>query len=83
MRMNRCCLCKRPPEAWIAPREIRELREISRYGHKLVSQVHAVLAKLGTPVTRELLIFVFYGMRDHQIRCLARLALDTGPLFQG
>ncbi len=56
--MNRCCLCKRPPEAWIAPREIRE---ITRYGHKLVSQVHAVLAKLGTPVTRELLILVFTG----------------------
>jgi hypothetical protein len=42
-----------------------------------------VLAKLGIPVTRELLILVFYGMRDHQIRCLARLALDTGPVFQG
>jgi len=77
--MNRCCLCKRPPEAWIAPREIRE---ITRYGQKLVSQVHAVLAKLGTPVTRELLLLVFYGMRDHQIRCLARLAPDTSPVFQ-
>ena len=45
-------------EAWIAPQEVRELRELTRYRHKLVhlrtsckDQVHAVLAKLGTPVT--------------------------------
>jgi transposase len=44
----------RLPEAWIAPAEIRELRELTRYRIKLVrirtsckSQVHAVLAKLG------------------------------------
>jgi transposase len=44
----------RLPEAWIAPPEIRELRELTRYRHKLVrlrtscrDQVHAVLAKLG------------------------------------
>jgi transposase len=48
----------RLPEAWIAPREVRELREITRYRHKLVKlrtsckdQVHAVLAKLGIAVT--------------------------------
>jgi transposase len=48
----------RLPEAWIAPREVRELRELTRYRHKLVhlrtsckDQVHAVLAKLGIPVT--------------------------------
>jgi transposase len=48
----------RLPEAWIAPGEIRELREISRYRHQLVKartsvkdQVHGVLAKLGIPVT--------------------------------
>jgi transposase len=48
----------RLPEAWIAPREVRELREITRYRHKLVKlrtsckdQVHGVLAKLGVPVT--------------------------------
>src|SRR5690348_1312729 len=48
----------RLPEAWIAPAEIRELRELTRYRHKLVGlrtscrdQVHAVLAKLGVPVT--------------------------------
>ena len=48
----------RLPQAWIAPREVRELREITRYRHKLVKlrtsckdQVHAVLAKLGIAVT--------------------------------
>jgi transposase len=48
----------RLPEAWIAPREVRELREITRYRHKLVrlrtsckDQVHGVLAKLGVEVT--------------------------------
>jgi transposase len=47
----------RLPEAWIAPPEIRELRELTRYRHKLVGlrtscrdQVHAVLAKLGITV---------------------------------
>jgi len=47
----------RLPEAWIAPPEIRELRELTRYRHKLVKartsvkdQVHGVLAKLGIPV---------------------------------
>jgi transposase len=46
------------PEAWIAPPEIRALREVVRYRHKLVGQrtsckdqVHAVLAKLGIAVT--------------------------------
>ncbi len=45
-------------EAWIAPPEIRELREITRYRGKLVQlrtsckdQVHGVLAKLGIEVT--------------------------------
>src|SRR2546430_5367140 len=48
----------RLPEAWIAPPEIRELREITRYRCKLVhirtsckDQVHGVLAKLGIQVT--------------------------------
>ena len=48
----------RLPEAWIAPAEVRALREVIRYRHKLVQQrtsckdqVHAVLAKLGVPVT--------------------------------
>lgn len=46
----------RLPEAWIAPRPVRELREVTRYRHKLVGQrtsckdqVHAVLAKCGIP----------------------------------
>ena len=48
----------RLPEAWVAPHEVRELRELTRYRHKLVrirtsckDQVHAILAKLGIPVT--------------------------------
>jgi hypothetical protein len=48
----------RLPEAWIAPLPVRELRELTRYRAKLVGlrtsckdQVHAVLAKLGVPVT--------------------------------
>jgi transposase len=48
----------RLPEAWIAPEPVRALREVTRYRHKLVGQrtsckdqVHAVLAKLGIPVT--------------------------------
>jgi transposase len=47
----------RLPEAWIAPADVRELRELTRYRAKLVGkrtgykdQVHAVLAKLGVPV---------------------------------
>jgi transposase len=47
----------RLPEGWIAPPEIRELRELVRYRAKLVAlrsgakaQVHAVLAKLGVKV---------------------------------
>jgi hypothetical protein len=45
-------------EAWIAPPEIRERRELTRYRYKRVwartsvkDQVHAVLAKPGIPVT--------------------------------
>ena len=48
----------RLPEAWIAPAQIRELREITRYRGKLVAlrtsckdQVHGVLATLGIEVT--------------------------------
>jgi transposase len=44
----------RLPESWIAPPEIRGLRELVRYRHKLVGirtsckdQIHAVLAKCG------------------------------------
>ena len=49
----------RLPEAWIAPAEVRGLREVTRYRHKLVGQrtsckdqVHAVLAKCGIAVRR-------------------------------
>jgi transposase len=47
----------RLPEAWVAPPEVRELRELVRYRAKLVrgrsglkAQVHAVLAKQGVSV---------------------------------
>src|SRR5207248_9662234 len=47
----------RLPESWIAPPEVRELREAVRYRHKLVearanakAQVHGVLAKAGIKV---------------------------------
>jgi transposase len=47
----------RLPEAWIAPAEVREHRELVRYRHKLVdlrsglkSQIHAVLAQHGVRV---------------------------------
>ena len=47
----------RLPEAWIAPPELRELRELVRYRAKLVAlrsglkaQVHATIAKLGVAV---------------------------------
>jgi transposase len=47
----------RLPEAWIAPPEVRELRELVRHRHKMVqlrsslkAQVHAVLAKCGIAV---------------------------------
>ena len=46
--------CDNVPEAWIAPPEVRELRELVRYRAKLgvlrtsaKAQVHAVMAKLG------------------------------------
>jgi transposase len=48
----------RLPQAWIAPPGVRAVREVTRYRRKLVAQrtsckdqVHAVLAKLGIPVT--------------------------------
>jgi transposase len=48
----------RLPEAWAALHQVRELRELTRCRHKLVrirtsvkDQVHAILAKLGIPVT--------------------------------
>jgi transposase len=47
----------RLPEGWIAPPQVRELRELVRHRHKLVrlrsglkAQVHAVLAKEGVTV---------------------------------
>jgi transposase len=71
LRMNRL------PEAWIAPPELRELRELVRYRAKLVAlrsglkaQVHSVLAKQGIAVAVSDL-FGLAGMRllaDRQAR---------------
>jgi transposase len=59
----------RLPEAWIAPQEMRELREITRYRQKLVhlrtsckDQVHGVLAKLG-----EVIASLLAGDRGYQV----------------
>jgi hypothetical protein len=48
----------RLPEAWVVPHQVRELRELTHCRHKLVrlrtsckDQVHAILARLGIPVT--------------------------------
>src|SRR3954447_23151313 len=63
-------------EAWIAPPELRELRELVRYRAKLVhlrtglkAQVHSVLAKEGVAVPMSDL----FGVAGHRL-------LDTCPL---
>jgi transposase len=72
LRMNRL------PEAWIAPPEVRELRETVRHRAKLVAlrsglkaQVHAVLAKQGVHVPMTDLFGVAGG------RLLDELRLDA------
>src|SRR5436309_10773725 len=66
----------RLPEAWLAPPQVRELRELERYRAKLVAlrsglkaQVHAVLAKQGVRVP----------MRD-LFGVAGRALLDACPL---
>lgn len=65
-------------ESWIAPAEVRELRELVRYRHRLVqlrsglrAQAHAVLAKEGVRVPMSDL----FGKAGQQL-------LDTCPLGQ-
>src|SRR6266850_1611989 len=68
----------RLPEAWIAPPETRELRELVRYRAKLVAlrtglkaQVHAVLAKAGVLIAVSDLFAVTAGdgwRRCHWVR---------------
>jgi transposase len=74
MRMGRL------PEAWIAPPETRELRELVRYRAKLVAirsglkaQVHAVLAKAGVLIA----VSDLFGVTGRQR--LAKVAL--GPAY--
>ena len=70
----------RLPEAWIAPRETRELRELVRYRAKLVAirsglkaQIHAVLAKAGVLIA----VSDLFGVTGRQ-----RLAkVPLGPAY--
>lgn len=71
LRMNRL------PESWIAPPEVRELRELVRHRAKLVAvrsglkaQVHAVLAKEGVAVPMSDL----FGTKGMQLLAEAPLA---------
>ncbi len=76
----------RLPEAWIAPRYLRQLRELVRYRAKLVAlrsglkaQVHAVLAKEGVAVAMSDL-FGKAGMellRDTRLATAYRMRVDS------
>ena len=73
----------RLPESWIAPPEIRELREAVRYRHKLVearanakSQVHGVLAKAGVKIPMSSL----FGLAGNAL--MDGLALDGTYLLR-
>jgi transposase len=73
----------RLPEAWIAPAEVREHRELVRYRHKLVdlrsglkSQVHSVLAKEGVHVA----VSDLFGLAGNAF--LDRLELDGAFLIR-
>jgi len=67
----------RLPEAWIAPPELRELRELVRHRVKLVNQrsglkasVHAVLAKQGLRIP----VSDLFGVRGQQLLAAAPVA---------
>jgi transposase len=73
----------RLPEAWIDPKEVRDLRELVRYRQKLVNdrtghkeQIHAVLAKQGVRVPMSDL----FGQGGN--RLLDELSLDDAYLFR-
>ncbi len=73
----------RLPEAWVAPPEIRELRELVRYRHKIVearanakAQVHGVLAKQGVKVP----VTDLFGVAGNVL--LNNLALDASYLIR-
>jgi transposase len=72
----------RLPEAWIAPREVRELRELTRYRIKLVrlrtsckDQVHGVLAKPVIPPAGHL--------REGRVGVAGRAAAPAAVLGEG
>lgn len=73
----------RLPEAWAAPPEWRELRELVRYRHKLVearanakAQVHGVLAKQGVKVP----VSDLFGIAGNEL--LDSVALDDVYLIR-
>ena len=70
----------RLPEAWIAPPQVRELREAVRHRAKLVAlrsglkaQVHAVLAKAGVFIAASDLFGVTGRQRSAKVRLRHRL----------
>ncbi|HWB71211.1 MAG TPA: transposase, partial [Egibacteraceae bacterium] len=77
LRLNRL------PEAWIAPPELRELRELVRYRAKLVAlrsglkaQVHSVLAKQGVRVP----VSDLFGVRG--LRELTKVQQILDPAYR-
>ena len=73
----------RLPESWIAPPEVRELRELVRYRHKIVearanakAQVHGVLAKQGVKVP----VTDLFGVAGNVL--LNKIALDEAYLVR-
>jgi transposase len=77
----------RLPEAWLAPPQVRELRELVRYRAKLVAlrsglkaQVHAVLAKEGVRVPMSDLFGVAGSRLLEQLRLERAYALRVASL---
>src|SRR6478736_3369300 len=79
----------RLPEAWIAPPQTRELRELVRYRAKLVAirsglkaQIHAVLAKAGVLIAASDLFGVTGRQRLAKVPLGAAYAQRIGSLLQ-
>jgi transposase len=79
----------RLPEAWIAPPQTRELRELVRYRAKLVAirsglkaQIHAVLAKAGVLVAASDLFGVTGRQRLAKVPLGAAYAQRIGSLLE-
>ena len=79
----------RLPEAWIAPPQTRELRELVRYRAKLVAirsglkaQIHAVLAKAGVLIAASDLFGVTGRQRLARVSLAPAYAQRIGSLLQ-